>query len=91
MSTQVDRATLEAELTEITGLTLSDFEDLERLSPEDRELLVEGWRALGKLSWTQTPSAWDRTLAILNLLGTIAADVSGVAGAFSAVAALRAL
>lgn len=81
-----DRAALEAELEADFGLTLAQVVDLERCSSEQRGPIVEGWRAVGTLSWTAEPSKWERFVTILNLLAAIANPISAVAGGVTGLA-----
>lgn len=92
MPAPVVDAALEAELEAEFGLTFDQVVDLEKLPLEQRGPIVDGWRELGKLSWVQSPSAFDRFVTILNALvaianpiGAISGGVTGVAGAIAAI------
>lgn len=74
-----------AELQDISGVDTALWKDMLAQPEVDQRDLVLGWRALGKIGWAQRVDTGARVLALLNLLGTIAGDVSGVAGAIGAV------
>lgn len=85
MTSAAEQANLEAELVNDYGLTLAQVVDLEALSPQDRAMMVAGWRGLGKLSWTAQPTAMDRFEQIVNLLLAIAGPVTTISGAVTGV------
>ncbi len=79
------RAALEVELGQLSGLTLSQWADVEAMAPEDRALILDGWRTLGKLSWAYEPSTLERVTTILGVLLPLVAGITTVGNAVSAV------
>lgn len=90
-----ESAALEAELLSESGMSLAEWADLDAQSPEDRAMLVDARRALGKLSWTAEPTRTARIEAILGVFAAVAAPIAvvagGVTGFAGAIAAVKAL
>lgn len=80
-----------AEMSEITGLSMQLIQDTLSQPAAIRDELIAGWKALDSVGWTAAPDKLARVVELLNIVGTIAGVISGVAGAALAVAALRAL
>jgi hypothetical protein len=76
------------QLAQLTTLTAEQWADFLSLSPDDQALAAQGYAAC---SWVQEPNRFAQVLAILEVVGTIAGVVSGVAGAGSAIVALKAV
>ncbi len=74
-----------------SGISAAEWQDLLTLPPADLTQAIADWVALGKMTWTKSPSALGAVLDALAIIGTIAGVVSGVAGAATAVAALKAI
>ncbi len=91
MPPAVDVDALFAEGSSITGLSVPQLQDWMSEEPADQIDILNGWRTLDKMTWTTTPTAVDRLIVIFEALASVAGVVSGIAGATSAVAALRTL
>lgn len=73
-------------LAGLTTLSVREWSDFLSLAPEDQALAAEAYRAC---SWVQTPDTFAEVLRILQIVGTIAGVVGGLAGAGGAVVALK--
>jgi hypothetical protein len=84
-----------AELSQITGLSICEWQDVLSEDAADQQQLLDDWRALGRLSWAKQSSALERVIAILGVAAAIAAPVGvvtgGIGGVVGLVAALRGL
>ena len=69
------------------GMTREDATDFLSCTQSQQEAMARGYR---RSSWGQSPSKWALFLAVVNLLVTVGGVVSGLAGAGSAVLALKA-
>jgi hypothetical protein len=77
-----------AELTQTTGLTLKQWQDILSTDPKDQPALVAGWKVLGAMSWTKTQSSMTTVISILNSIAAIANPVTAIAGGASGIASL---
>lgn len=77
------------EMQRITSLSRQDWLDLLTLPTAQMQSVLTTY---SHLEWTQPgTSAFDKTLAILSVIGTVAGVVSGVAGAVVGVQTIAAL
>jgi hypothetical protein len=80
-----DKATLLAELADLTGFSLAQCNAILTQPPGDVAEMLADLKALGALSWAAEPSTLSRVLAILNLLAAVANPISAVAGGVSGI------
>jgi hypothetical protein len=78
-----------AELVEETGLTLAEWKDLLSNAPTDQAFLLASWKTLGKMTWVADPGALAKVLAVLGALAAPVVEAGSVAGAASAIVALK--
>lgn len=69
------------------GMSRDDAADFLSATPSQQEAMARGYR---RSSWGRQPDRWALFLAIVNILVTVGGVVSGLAGAGSAVLALKA-
>ena len=82
---QVTRDEVLAELLDLTGIKSGEWEDFAILPPAGQRIALDLYRGA---SWTRDPSTLERVVALVEVLVTVAGDVSGVAGAVAAVKGL---
>ena len=70
-----------AEFTRLTDGSLGDARDFLSLTPEQQQQAIWNYR---HMSWAQDPDRLGAILQILGVIGTVAADLTGVGGAISA-------
>ena len=74
-----------SELCDLTGLDAQVWNDFLALPPAGQRIALDLYRGA---SWTRDPSTLERVVALVEVLVTVAGDVSGVAGAVAAVKGL---
>jgi len=78
-----------AELASLTpGMTVADWHDFTSLPPDAQGAALAAYRAQG---WAPPPDVVGKMLQILGVAVQVAGDVTGVAGAVGALAALKSL
>lgn len=75
-------------IVKTTGMSREELSDFLACSPADQALLA---RSYADQDWAKQGSAWTTVIAAFEVLATVAGVVSGVAGAASAVVALRSI
>jgi hypothetical protein len=85
----LNSADIWVELQHVTGMSPQDFADFEQLPPANQRNTLTTY---SHLEWTHPgTTGWEKFMAILGIIGTVAGVVSGVAGAVSGVQAVAAL
>ncbi len=74
-----------ARFTLLTGGDLGDAENFALLEPDEQYQTIWNYK---HMSWAKDPDVGAELLVILPLIANVAADVTGVAGAFAAIKAL---
>lgn len=69
-----------------TGMTRAEWSDFLQLEPAAQAAVAQAYR---DQSWTQDANLFAEILAILIVAGSVAGAVSGIAGAVTALQALR--
>lgn len=77
-----------AELTLLTGMTTNEWNDFLVCTPDEQAVIAEGYR---DMDWRKNADTFGKVLAILTIVGNIAGSIAGIAGAASAIAALKSL
>jgi hypothetical protein len=76
-----------AELSTLTSMSWGEWNDFLACDHDQQTLIVQGYR---DMTWAKSPDTLAQVISILSIIGTLAGVVTGVAGAASAVATLRA-